>query len=779
MTAPPITAPKRERTRRNRLRKKKRELAERVITFAKDDRDGRKDTRERRLQLQAKLRMWQERVENLPWPDASNVALPDIATASLIAQDSLHNAVLSSRPAVTSKAVSPGGEDSQDLIDDLLDAQFFVEHDGEKTIEDMAQNFVEEGHTQVLVTWVREKRSITDVRVLSRLPFEVEPAQWFLEQIGKHFTQVPVHREDEDGWDWRIEEEDGHVSVKFYTRPKDGKIEMLIKRDVVVHDGPLPIVYEYDRCLYPPRSKNLQPPTPKNPGGAPHVIFVDRPTVDEVKRLQRSGFYDLIGPKDIKKIEKAAMDRTEDDEERQKDAFQGVDDETPIKETSQTRVTRFLCFDRFDLDGDGLDEDVCFWVLKEGGWLLKARPMTELYPTKDGRRPIAEAAFLPEAGRREGISLPEFQEALHDISKATFDQMVDSGTLANTPFGFYDPTGNMKPDVITIYPGDLYPMRNPRQNVHYPTFAAQSQTFGINLMTLVDKMDQRLTVFSNELNTGQVPKGRASALRNVGSIDRIQQAGEARPERVLRRFFTALKQMFSLMHEFNGFLMPPEKQFTLVGYTRPHQNPYRKVTASQVNRGFVFDFTANVKNASRGAAFEQLQQAMGLTIQALPVEMGITQPENVYRLLFDALRKIGLNEPQRYISEPTPASNLPTILAEEAIANLLMEQAPFGEPLEGAQPHLEKLIEFERDDEQFAAMTRRGAQMFKIYAEEVARKAQEEKQLAAQAAQADQFGNPVGPSGPRQPQAPAPVDEGNPPVQGAELLNEELQEGGG
>jgi hypothetical protein len=784
MTAPtpPTTERRRERLRRTRLRARKQKLAQRVITFARDDRQARDSTRSRRLQLQAKLRMWQERVEDLPWPDASNVALPDIATASLIAQDSLHNAVMSARPAVVSRATNPDGKDTQELIDDLLDSQFFVEHQGEKTVEDMIQNFVEEGHVQVLVAWVRETRKITDIRRLGRIPFDREPEDWFIEKIGEHFHQAMPVRQDEEGWDWLLRKvpPESDIEISFYTRPETGNVEMLIRKEVPIYDGPLPIVYEYDRCLYPPRCKNLQPPGPSNPGGAPHVIFVDYPTVDEIAKLQKKGFYDLISKKDMSQIRKAAKDTTEDDEERQKDAFQGVDDEVPNKVESQRRLTRFLCFDRYDLDGDGLDEDVVFWVLKEGGWLLKAKPMTEPYPTEDGRRPIAEAAFLPEAGRREGISLPEFQESLHDIAKATFDQMVDAGTLANTPFGFYDPTGNMKPDVITVYPGDLYPMRNPKNNVHYPQFAARSQTFGINLMSLVDSMDQKLTVFSNPLKAGQVPKGKASALRNVGSIDRIQESGEARPERILRRFFTALKQIFSLMHEFNGFMLPPEKKFRLVGYTRPQEDPYRTITAEQVRKKFVFDFTANVQNASRGAAFDQLQLVLGLTIQPLPVEMGITTPDDVYRLLYDSLRRAGLQEPERYISEPTPATNAPRILAEEAIAALLMENAPFGEPLEGAQKHLEVLLEFKREPEQFAAMSPKATAMFQVYAEEVAQKAAEERKIALRAELAAQFGGgPAGRNGSQGPLAPPPPDEGNPPVQGDELLDESLQEGGG
>ena len=137
---------KRERQRRHRFRGKKQEIAERVLNFVREDRDARSEGRTQRIQRKAKLRMWEEDVDHLPWPGASNTATPDIATAALIAQDSLQNAVMSARPAVTAHATDKDVDSEvEQLIDDLLDQQFFTEGGGERVIEEMAQNVVEEG----------------------------------------------------------------------------------------------------------------------------------------------------------------------------------------------------------------------------------------------------------------------------------------------------------------------------------------------------------------------------------------------------------------------------------------------------------------------------------------------------------------------------------------------------------------------------------------------------------------------------------------------------------
>ena len=58
-------------------------------------------------------------------------------------------------------------------------------------------------------------------------------------------------------------------------------------------------------------------------------------------------------------------------------------------------------------------------------WLLSCSPP---------RRPIAEASFLPVRGRRDGISIVELLEGLHDAQKSLLDQAIDAGTSSAQTF---------------------------------------------------------------------------------------------------------------------------------------------------------------------------------------------------------------------------------------------------------------------------------------------------------------------------------------------------------
>jgi hypothetical protein len=108
--------------------------------------------------------MWTEG-KDFPWEDSSDVGLPDMITHSLRMQDTLHNSVMSIRPAIVTKAIS-GKEDSdkQEIVDNLIDYQVFIEQPGEQLIGDAADAFVNDGVYTIFTPWVREDREVVDIR---------------------------------------------------------------------------------------------------------------------------------------------------------------------------------------------------------------------------------------------------------------------------------------------------------------------------------------------------------------------------------------------------------------------------------------------------------------------------------------------------------------------------------------------------------------------------------------------------------------------------------------
>jgi hypothetical protein len=776
---------RRSRTRKERFKlddERKSEIVARVIRFYDQDMTTHTAEREMRIQRYAKYRMWREGT-NWPWENASDVALPDMMTAALDMCDTLHNAVMSARPPVSPKARQKADQQKEEKIEKLIDYQVFEEQPGERALGEIIDNFVLDGTFTAFIPWVTEQREVNDLRIFPPIADdELVPANYFQALIRQVHENAPAISQG-DGWDWTVDVESPaglpeSVQVSFYTR-EDGKVEMSSRRMAVVFNGPKIIPLDWDQVLHPPRAANLQIPGPSNPGGAAHVIVSQEPTKDEIKRLAKVGFYDLVSADDLSMLDNARKDIANDEPKRQKDAMQGVNAEAQVNQSgakSHDTLTRLMCFDSYDIDGDGIDEDVIWWVIKETKTLLKARFLTEMYPANPPRRPFAEESFIPVAGRRAGIGLLELMEGLHDIQKQLLDQTIDAGTISNVPFGFYRPTSTMKPEIMKLSPGALIPLGNPKQDIEFPKLQNGQQAFGINMLTLLHQMEERLTHIG-DLQAGRVPPGRSSALRTTTNMALLASQAEARPERILRRLFSGLAEIWHQIHELNQRFLPEKKKFRISGMMKPGEDPYSEISnAAEISGRFRFGFTANVFNASKMALQQSLQNLMSVYINPLTFQSGIMRPDGAYRLLRDFGKANGL-DPDNYLSEPFAGAGLPRLMAEEALTAIMGDSLPEGFPAEGAQAHLQKLQDFEASD-QFGMLTQQQVELYRGYKTKIEQILQDEMRQQAMIQAAGQFQQGGQGQGGRPPEQPPSTGE-TPPVQGGELIDESMPTAGG
>ena len=783
---------KRKRPRSSSVTADKTLVAQRVVEFYTKDIQDRAYDIEARLQRYAKMRMWKE-PKIWPWSDASNAAVPDIMTAQLRMEDTLHNAVMSQRPAVVSKAFQKANKDKSAVVDNLLDYQFFVEAKGEKVIGEMASAFVGDGVVTVFVPWVREEREIHEVKVLDKIPDDSPPGEYFALQLMKIYPKAQIVNLDEEGWRWRVMiDADEVFVVDFYTLP-DGKVEMDAAKVVAVFDGPRPIVDDYEDILHNARAANLQIPSPSNPKGSAHVIRVDYPTLDEIKRLVKSGYYDMLDKDGLEKLGLAREDTSENQaEEEQKDvmggkAYQGEvatvtgadkDSKLAGRQVNDHKVlTRLMCFDIYDIDGDGVNEDVIWWVIKEEKLLLRARELTQVFPANPPRRPFAEGQFLEVRGRRSGIGLPEMMEGLHDLLDIIVNQTIDGGTITLLPPGFYRPTSNMVPAVMNYQPGELIPLSDPKNDVHFPMPSQQGVNFGFNMLSVLNQMEEKLTTVG-DLQLGRVPQGKASALRTVRGMQTIMQQGDARPERILRRFFMCLTEVYAQMHELNQAFLPKGKQYRVAGMVRPGEDPYRSIEDPAMVQGrFQFDFIANAMNTSKEALQAALQELAAMYVTPIMIQLGITQADGIYQLARDYGKSWG-QDPDRYLTPPSPEAMLPKMLAEEVISAIMAGDLPEVQPLEAPEEHMAKLMDFAGKPE-FGLLTPGQVDTFKVYLKTLQGHIAEQQKRMALMAAAGAGGQGVGQEGVPGP-APGPQAPGQPTMLGkGELADETMTTAGG
>lgn len=788
---------KRERPRMSSLKIEKADIAERIYKFYQDDNTNRTDEIRARLQRYAKYRMWTEG-NDWPWPGATDFANPDMMTASMRLQDTLHNAVMSQRPCVMSKATKKIDADKTETVDNLIDYQVFVEQPGEEIVGTLAHDFVNEGFYTAYVPWIKETRHIVDVFVLPPIPADVPPADYFRLYLEGKFPNLDL-QPGKDGWDWTITDEDAKQKhrASFFAE-EEGEVEAEIEMEAIRYEGPRILPKDVQDVLHPARCENLQMPGPSNPMGASHVILRDFPTIDEIKRLSMGEhpFYDMVTTEELAKIGITRMDTAYQEREEQKDTMQGHVEmkDKPKEAVSHAQLTRLMVFDCLDVDGDGKDEDVIIWMILETKTILRVRYLTQMFPSNPAMRPLAEGHLFPVPGRRYSIGLLEMMEGIHDLMKQFFDQGGDAGTIANSPFGFYRATSNMRPEVLSLSPGELYPLSDPKNDVNFPSLGNQNQSFTFNMVAMLQQMEERLTTIG-ELQLGRVPQGKSSALRTVSGMQTVLAQGDARPERVLRRFFMGLTQIWRIIHGHNQVFLPRGKQILIAGYKDPSKDPYLVVDdKSQIQGAYMFDFSANALNTSKEALQGSLEKMLGTYVSQLNIQLGIIDADGAYRLQRDWGRALG-PDPDKYLRPPSANAMLPKIFAEDAIAMMMAGQNPIGQPAEGAEEHLAKLQAFMNDDvtnydhphfgevevPAFALMHEEHVRsVFSPYMQRVAKLAMQERQQAMLMQAAQQFQQGAQPGGKPGPAAmPQGGGQAQPMVNGGELLDESLPGAGG
>lgn len=734
----------------------KQKVVQQVIEEYERDLQDRQEWSNMRLQRYAKYRGWLEPKQH-PWANASNAHVPLMMTDCQRMIDTLTNAVLTQRPVMSASAINQGDAGKGETVDNIIDYQLFVQQNGEEKIQEWADSFVGDGTAIAFIPYIKQDEKISDVRTFPPLKPEFPALLQIRAILEQAYPQSFVTQTSEDIWGWNVRWVDENrqeqmASVEFYT-DEDNHLVMVAEREMRVYDGPCLIPLQLEDVVVPTRCSNLQIPGPSNPGGADHVAVVDYPSIDEIKRLKKQGYYDQISDDDLESLEKdpakgvgignEAMDPAE--HKIQRDALEGRDYWNHDREG--TKTTRLTYFCKYDVDGDGLLEDVIFWVLKEHKLLLKACLLNEKFPAVPPRRPFAEARMIPVPGQFYGIGMWELLEALHDVMKAILDQTIDKNTLVNTPWFLFRAASGVRPEVIKMAPGEGYPVSNPQNDMAFPQIPNADQSTSFNLLAIMQQWAERQAVIG-ELQFGRVPQGKASALRTVGGMMSVLQQGDARPERILRRFFQGIAQIYQQFHELNQAFLPPNTQYKVASMTQPGKNPYRTLDDPSKIRGrFQFEFKANSLNTNKATQAQILQGLGPMLYNGMTFQMGLATPEKFYNYLRKITTSSG-QDPHELINPPSADSEKPKLTADQALYSCYQGILPQGLPEEGAQAQLQIFSDYQLTPE-FAQLDQGTKILLGKWMQTLQQQAMQQQQMAMMAQQFAQMQMGSGGGGPQ------------------------------
>lgn len=751
---PPLVLPKRAK---RSLTLNTAEVVSSVLERLRNDLDDRADWMADYLRRYAKYRGW---VESKTWQfeDASNAHIPMTMYTCQRLEDALYNAVMSQRPIMQCRALQKQNAVKESRVDSLLDYQFFTMADAEHVIRDAIHNYVVDGTVHMMPRWNSGVRSIRLFERLAAPPPGIDLRMYLTDQMKRLFGDQALLAGGEKDHHFLVMTPEKRIEIEVY-EGADGDLEVIQREELRIDHLGLALE-DLEDVVVPSNAVNPQPPSESNPRGAHHVIRLCTASMNTITMRQENGTYDLLTPTDLSEIEDWVDQQPTDDTSQpksQKDELEGVDTQTAAGDHQTIQVLEV--YDRYDVDGDGLEEDVVFWILTNAGHtegrLARARYLTEIIPPgpQGARRPIVKRALFPVPNRYYGLSMPDLVEGMQDLINMFFNMGADAGVLSNTPFFFFRSGSGLKPEILRLNPGEGYPLDDPRADVHFPQLPQAQGSWTFNMLSMLNQILERLTM-QGQLQFGGIPQGKASAFRTAGTTQAVLQQGDTRVERILRQFFEGLAEVWDQGLALCQRYLPASTEYRILGVPDAAEEFDRIVDRAELAGNFRFTWRASMLNSNPQLRQQTALQLVQAVATPLMITMKLAGPPEIYRAMKRFIESLQEPNPDQYLKRPPGTESSPPITAEQAISMIMGGQVPTSvNPVEPTEEHAEKLMRFMQSDH-FGMLNAQQVALFTTYLQQVSASVQRIQQQAQAAAMSQQMG---GTGQPGMPQAPNPA----------------------
>ncbi len=208
-------------------------------------------------------------------------------------------------------------------------------------------------------------------------------------------------------------------------------------------------------------------------------------------------------------------------------AYSTAENIETIKEIKlrSTPIDVLKCYRKIDIDRDGFAEDVRILVDPLRKVFLGGVAVKDI--SKRGKRPIDFTKIndlIEDPTANEGYGYLEMVMPLAEEIDAIFNQLTDANTLSILRPGFYDPSGNLVPQNITIAPNKLIPVSNPQRNIYYPDFQIPTERLIVAIRTVMEFIE-RLTAASSYVlgRESEIVGGSGTATRTQAIVGAAEQ----------------------------------------------------------------------------------------------------------------------------------------------------------------------------------------------------------------------------------------------------------------
>lgn len=560
-----------------------------------------------------------------------------------------------------------------------------------------------EGQSFVFQTWVREERKVchkyqypatrlipdpmsgqilpqpTTIEQIINELFNIEGEKRIvfdteIEEIGEDRYRVFYQiKRGPDDWS------DHEAIIDFslddnYEDPLKHTIYAKVISTEIVFEGVKMENVNLDFLYFPKDIKSLQPPD------CPHLVIKSEETISEIRYKMKIGEYNLLNNKKLKKIESHLTDYKNITENKSdSETIEIIEDiEGTNKQIFPDEiVTKYICYYSYDVDGDGIKEEIQIILFPDSKIIAKACYLEEVF--KHGKRPIRHISYDIRPYSIFGKGVPENLHSLQELYDDIYKLMLNYGAVIALPFFFYEAAGNLEGEVYKLRAGEGYPVSGV-DNIRFPSFTNNLPITFAELQQTYNHIERRGKV--SEPLYGRQAQARQTATATLKLLGEAMEGMQIN----FNRFKQGWGEIFKDFYLLHMAYMPDQMKYRIFD---PMSKKYDFKTISR--RDLIempdINFDIHLEHLSDVFQREMWTQLFQITANPLTIQMGLVQPPQIANLLERIYEAFKIEDIDNFIVRPKTMESPKDPLEE----NIRMDQGEIVNvsPMDNDQQHLQ------------------------------------------------------------------------------------------
>ena len=470
--------------------------------------------------------------------------------------------------------------------------------------------------------------------------------------------------------------------VNFWPDLDEMLLDVDIEENSIEYDGAIIKPISIDNIYFDPNTEDFQ--------STRYIQMRFWTNKYDIEKKWKEGIYDLLSKEDIEQIKKTNNDSGNDENlEEIRDAVAsdvGFDSRSTNSGSDYSPDIRArLCFYRYDIDNDNVEEEIVVTYLPGIKKICNIRMLGDIY--RHGERPFTYVNYeINEEDTIFGYGVPELLKDIQEEADVLHNLSIDYTTLTSIPFGTIRGGSPLNGQAIKIEPGVFIPI-DEQGDLAFPTFS-QRPNFGLAEVAMLDDYGKKL-VGTSDAMLGQQQFSRTP----VGSTLKLLAESNVRIRLLLRRFLRGFKEALKQAYKLERIYAPPEQVFRVIGDGGKYLFP--TITRKELQTLPDFEFNTSIDSINKVFLREAYILLFQQLVNPLLIQMGLIQPQNIYNICIKLFSTYDIPDYHKLITAPV---DNPVMNQKEETMRMMQGEYVDVNPMDDDTEHILEIDEFRDSD---------------------------------------------------------------------------------